>query len=150
MLNVIINGKLTQAINAGVRIELVRTHAPKKLPLSDMEFCLLVMNLMDNAVAGVLESHAQEPYIKLDMHTKNGFFVFYLENSARKQKKKPVPEHGLGLKIRVFPLIWASAFRREEKYGFLTERGSIIPHESSADSTLQQRYSDHCQGYPNP
>ena len=101
MLDVIINGKLTQAINAGVRIELVRTHAPGKLPLTDVELCSLVMNLMDNAVAGVLDSHAQEPYIKLDMHMKNGFFVFFLENSARKhqEKKKPVPEHGLGLKI---------------------------------------------------
>ena len=101
MLDVILNGKLTQAINAGVRIELVRTHAPEKLPLTDMELCSLVMNLMDNAVAGVLDSHAQEPFIKLDMHTKNGFFVFCLENSARKhqEKKKPVPEHGLGLKI---------------------------------------------------
>lgn len=101
MLDVIINGKLTQAINAGVRIELVRTHAPEKLPLTDTELCSLVMNLMDNAVAGVLDSHAQEPYIKLDMHTKNSFFVFLLENSAGKQqeKKKPVPEHGLGLKI---------------------------------------------------
>ena len=101
MLDVIINGKLTQAINAGVRIELVRTHAPGKLPLTDMELCSLVMNLMDNAVAGVLDSHVQEPYIKLDIHTKNGFFVFFLENSARMQleKKKPVPEHGLGLKI---------------------------------------------------
>lgn len=101
MLDVILNGKLTQAINAGVRIELVRIHAPKKLPLTDTELCSLMMNLMDNAVAGVLDSHAQEPFIKLDMHTKNSFFVFFLENSARKQKekKKPMPEHGLGLKI---------------------------------------------------
>ena len=101
MLDVIINGKLTQAINGGVGIELVRTHAPRKLPLTDTELCSLVMNLMDNAVAGVLDSGAEEPSIKLDMHIKNSFFVFCLENSARKQQtpKKPVPEHGLGLKI---------------------------------------------------
>ena len=94
MLDVILNGKLTQAINAGVRVELVRTHAPEKLPLTDMELCSLVMNLMDNAVAGVLSSSAQAPYIKLDMHTKNRFFVFFLENSAGepRKKKKPVPE----------------------------------------------------------
>ncbi|MGN0743516.1 MAG: hypothetical protein ACI4L8_12755, partial [Candidatus Fimadaptatus sp.] len=47
MLDVIINGRLTQAINAGVRIELVRTGAPDALPLSDAELCSLMMNLMD-------------------------------------------------------------------------------------------------------
>ena len=101
MLDVIINGKLTQAINAGVRIELVRTNAPEALPLSDTELCSLMMNLMDNAVDGVLGSGARQPFIKLDMHVKNGFFVFGLENSAKKPEtpKTPAPGHGLGLKI---------------------------------------------------
>ena len=101
MLDVIINGRLTQAINAGVHIELVRTSAPKALPLSDTELCSLMMNLMDNAVSGVLDSGAQQPFIRLDMHVKNGFFVFGLENSARRPEKAkaPAPGHGLGLKI---------------------------------------------------
>lgn len=101
MLDVIINSRLTQAISAGVRIELVRTSAPEALPLSDTELCSLMMNLMDNAVDGVLASGAQQPFIRLDMHTKNGFFVFGLENSAEKPEKTkaPAPGHGLGLKI---------------------------------------------------
>ena len=101
MLDVIINGRLTQAINAGVHIELVRTSAPSALPLSDTELCSLMMNLMDNAVSGVLDSGAQQPFIRLDMHVKNGFFVFGLENSARRPEKAkaPAPGHGLGLKI---------------------------------------------------
>ena len=101
MLDVIINGKLTQAINAGVRIELVRTNAPEALPLSDTELCSLMMNLMDNAVDGVLGFGAQQPFIRLDMHIKNGFFVCCLENSAKKPEKTKAPEpgHGLGLKI---------------------------------------------------
>ena len=101
MLDVILNGRLTQAINAGVRIELVRTNAPEVLPLSDTELCSLMMNLIDNAVAGVLDSGAQQPFIRLDMHMKNGFFVFSLENSAKKPEtiKEPKPGHGLGLKI---------------------------------------------------
>ena len=101
MLDVIINGRLTQAINAGVQIELVRTGAPEALPLSDAELCSLMMNLMDNAVSGVLDSGAQQPFIRLDMHVKNGFFVFGLKNSAKRpgETKKPAPGHGLGLKI---------------------------------------------------
>ena len=60
-----------------------------------------MMNLMDNAVNGVLNSGAQQPFIRLDMHVRNSFFVFSLENSARKpvETKKPAPGHGLGLKI---------------------------------------------------
>ena len=101
MLDVIINSRMTQAVNAGVRIELVRTGAPETLPLSDTELCSLVMNLMDNAVSGVLDSGAQQPFIRLDMHVKNGFFVFSLENSARRPEKTKAPEpgHGLGLRI---------------------------------------------------
>ena len=101
MLDVIINGKLTQAVNAGVHIELVRTVAPEILPLRDTELCSLMMNLMDNAVSGVLDSGAQQPFIRLDMHLRNGFFVFVLENSARRAEnaKAPAPGHGLGLKI---------------------------------------------------
>ncbi|MDD6050175.1 MAG: GHKL domain-containing protein [Clostridiales bacterium] len=101
MLDVIVNGKLTQAINAGVRVELVRTDAPEVLPLSDTELCSLMMNMMDNAVSGVLDSGAQQPFIRLDMHLRNGFFVFVLENSASipEKAKDPAPGHGLGLKI---------------------------------------------------
>lgn len=101
MLDVIINGKLTQAIGAGVHIELVRTCAPESLPLSDVELCSLMMNLMDNAVDGVLNSGEQQPFIRLDMHLRNGFFVFSLQNSAKMQDKTkaPAPGHGLGLKI---------------------------------------------------
>ncbi|MGN1368382.1 MAG: sensor histidine kinase [Aristaeellaceae bacterium] len=101
MLDVIINGKLTQAISADVQIELVRTNAPEKPPLSDTELCSLMMNLMDNAVEGVLNSGAQQPFIRLDMHVKNGFFVFSLENSAGRpgKTKAPAPGHGLGQKI---------------------------------------------------
>lgn len=104
MLDVMLNGKLTQAISAGVRIDVVRAQAPAALPLNDTELCSLVMNLLDNAVAGAVASDAEKPYIRLDMHTKSSFFVFCLENSAREkredeQNKKPAPGHGLGLKI---------------------------------------------------
>ena len=51
MLDIILNGKLTAAADAGIKVEIVRMQAPEKLPLSDAELCSLLVNLMDNAVA---------------------------------------------------------------------------------------------------
>lgn len=50
MLDIILNGKLSAAADAGIAVEIVRMKAPAALPLSDAELCSLVMNLLDNAV----------------------------------------------------------------------------------------------------
>jgi len=50
MLDVILNGKLSAAADAGIAVELVRTQAPDKLPLTNAELCSLMLNLLDNAV----------------------------------------------------------------------------------------------------
>ena len=105
MLDIILNGKLSAAADAGIAVELVRVQAPDKLPLTDAELCSLMMNVMDNAVQGACVSGAEQPYIRLDLHVKSDFFVFACENSAAREpvqgetKKETVPEHGLGLKI---------------------------------------------------
>lgn len=105
VLDTILNGKLGPAVDLGIRVEVVRSQAPGHLPLSDAELCSLVMNIIDNAVAAAGAPGVEEPYIRLDMHIKNGFFVFACENAALKttqekdNTKKTVPRHGLGLKI---------------------------------------------------
>lgn len=95
MLDILLNGKLSQAISAGVRVELRRCRAPARLPLSDAELCSVVVNLMDNAVAAAAAPDVKEPYIRLDMHIKNKFFIFQLENSVGKMPKK-VPRRDTG------------------------------------------------------
>lgn len=105
MLDIILNGKLAAAADAGIKIEFVRMQAPAELPLSSMELCSLFMNVMDNAVAAALESGAEQPYILLDMHVKGDFFVFSCKNSAawerpqQAEKGEAAMKHGLGLKI---------------------------------------------------
>ena len=105
MLDIILNGKLSAAADAGISIELARVEAPVALPLSSMELCSLFMNVMDNAVAAAQASGAEPPYILLDLHVKGDFFVFSCKNSAawdrplRTEKHDPVRKHGLGLKI---------------------------------------------------
>ncbi len=102
LLDTILCGRLSPAMDEGIRVELVRTDAPDTLPMTDADLCSLIMNLMDNAIAAART--APNPMIKLDLHQKSGFFVFVCENSmspahAPAEKEKAVPKHGLGLKI---------------------------------------------------
>ena len=109
ILDIILNGKLSSAEDSGVKLDIIRTEAPEKLPLSDSDFCSLIMNIMDNAIAAATEIGVTNPYIRLDIHMKNDFFVFSCENSMndrneKERAKKHTPTetvqlHGLGLKI---------------------------------------------------
>ena len=87
---------------AGVEVDIVRSTAPEKLPISDADLCSMVMNLMDNAVHAAAKSGAEKPYIRLDLHLKNEFFVFTCRNSADAaliERAEKTPGHGLELRI---------------------------------------------------
>lgn len=101
MLDVILNGKLSAAADAGIAVELARTQAPDKLPLTDAELCSLMLNLLDNALEAASAPGVKRRYIKLDMHIQNNYFVFTCENGATLDwiKRETAPERGLGLKI---------------------------------------------------
>ncbi|MEY8233340.1 GHKL domain-containing protein [Oscillospiraceae bacterium 50-16] len=101
MLDVILNGKLSAAADAGIAVEIARMKAPDKLPLSDAELCSLVMNLLDNAVEGAAAPGVERPYIKLDFCVKKHFFAISCENSTTMEhiQKETAPGRGLGLKI---------------------------------------------------
>lgn len=101
VLDVILNEKLSAAADAGIQVELVRTQAPNKLPLSEAELCSLMMNILDNAVEAAAAPGVERPHIKLDLCVKEHFFVLFCENSATLEyiQKETAPERGLGLKI---------------------------------------------------
>lgn len=105
MLDIILNSRLGLARESGIRVNVIRAKAPSNLPIQDADLCSLVMNMVDNAIEGVRRSGSESPVIGLDIHTKNGYFVFICENSAadgeyiREGKNQTVPKHGLGLKI---------------------------------------------------
>lgn len=102
-LNIILSAKLGEAAGKGIPVEVVQTDAPKSLPLSDTELCALMMNLLDNAIHAA--GKTEKPFLRLDMHQKDGFFVFVCENAAvpeppeKSTEKKDVMQHGLGMKI---------------------------------------------------
>lgn len=102
MLDTILCGRLNAAMDAGIRVEIIRAAAPEKLPVTDADLCSLMMNLIDNAIAAA--ATAEHPLIRLDLHQKSDFFVFVCENSMgaethEAKTEKTVPKHGLGLKI---------------------------------------------------
>ena len=114
MLDIIINSKLNIAAEKDISVEIVRSQAPEKLPLTHTQVCSLFTNILDNAVAAASLSNAEKPYIKLDFHCKNNNFVFLCENSMdqskcnfdsqpdnskAQQQKIPMKNHGYGLKI---------------------------------------------------
>lgn len=104
MMDIILNSKLSAAADMGIRVEILKAEAPANLPLSDADLCSVVMNILDNALAGAAASGSDEPWLCLDFHDSGNFFVFSCENSARMEQTTPkiqktVPKHGLGLKI---------------------------------------------------
>lgn len=101
MLDVILNGKLSAAADAGIAVEIARMNAPDKLPLTDAELCSLVMNLLDNAVEGASAPGVKRPFIKLDFCVKEHFFAISCKNSTTMEhiQKETAPGRGLGLKI---------------------------------------------------
>ena len=116
MLDVILNGKLSAAAGAGIAVELARTQAPDKLPLTDAELCSLMLNLLDNALEAASAPGVKRRYIKLDMHVQNNYFVFTCENGATLDwiEKETAPERGLGSKIiRQIVARYGNLFDRE-------------------------------------
>lgn len=60
-------------------------------------------NILDNAISAASAPGISEPYIRLDLHCKDRYFVFSCENSKaaadNKTKKIPTQTHGYGAKI---------------------------------------------------
>lgn len=102
-LDIILGAKLGEAAEKGIAVEVVQADAPEFLPLSNAELCALMMNLLDNAIHAA--SKTEKPFLRLDMHQKDGFFVFVCENAAmpepaeKSAEKKAASQHGLGMKI---------------------------------------------------
>lgn len=99
ILDIIVNGKLALAADKGIATQLVRCEAPYSLPLPDTELCSLIMNILDNAIAGTSQKDIKSPYLKLDFHCNNQHFIFSCENAMASEHEKNVSRQHYGLKI---------------------------------------------------
>ena len=105
VLDIILNSKLSTAIDEGIDIEILRSSAPEKLAISDVDLSSLIINILSNAITAASSAGTKQPFIKVDIHVKGSWLSFTCENSAditqieKSHKKETLPKHGLGLKI---------------------------------------------------
>ena len=104
VLDAVINSKIVLAKNLDIDIE-VKINLPKKIPVTDLEFCILLGNLLDNSIeANSLEF--EKKWIKLEIGTFKDNLFLNIENSIHSPivmengkyvTSKKESNHGVGL-----------------------------------------------------
>lgn len=103
LIDIVLNSKLGQLRDQGVRLEVRGASAPASLPISDVDLSALLLNALDNASNAVSEPAVSDPWIALTLYTKGKYFYFACENAIcpgnSHHDKKAAPEHGYGILI---------------------------------------------------
>ncbi len=103
MADAILNSKLQSAEKLNVALN-VKANIPEKLPLSDVELCAVMGNLLDNAIEACANLSENERFMRIYIGQLKGQFYMSVQNSAGKVKKlggeymsTKEGEHGYGL-----------------------------------------------------
>lgn len=103
MADAIINSKLSLAREKNIKLN-TTLKIPEKLPLSDMEFCAVFGNLMDNAIEACEKiADREERFIRIYIGTFKKQFYISITNATAKTKRVTTyatgkgGEHGFGL-----------------------------------------------------
>lgn len=107
MFNAIVNKKLSEAENKGIKIRCnIYDNLNDFNGINDLDLCIIFSNLLDNAIEA--EEKVPNPEIKLTIFSKAGYICFKLENFVMYDISKINPElkstknnkevHGIGLK----------------------------------------------------
>ncbi len=105
VLDIVLNSKFSTAMDEDIHVEILRSSAPEKLAISDVDLSSLIINILNNAITAASNAGVTQPFIKVDIHVKGPWLSFTCENSAdmkqieKEKKKETLPKHGLGLKI---------------------------------------------------
>ncbi len=136
MADAILNSKLQSAEKLNVALN-VKANIPEKLPLSDVELCAVMGNLLDNAIEACVSLSENERFMRIYIGQLKGQFYMSVQNSAGKVKKlggeylsTKEGEHGYGLfRIdRVAKKYSGYVNRQNEEGVFATE--ILIPIEN--------------------
>lgn len=105
MADAILNSKLNTAKKLNVRLN-VKANVPAELPMSDVELCSVLGNMLDNAVESCSALPEEKRFLRVYIGRLKGQFYLSVQNSAgavRKEKgaylstKDSVNNHGYGL-----------------------------------------------------
>ncbi len=87
MADAVLNAKLYAAKNLHVRVN-VKANIPKNLPMSDVELCAVLGNLLDNAVESCARLSEEERFIRIFIGIIKGQFYLSVQNAAGEIKRK--------------------------------------------------------------
>ena len=126
MADAILNSKLSIAAEKQINVK-AEARIPVALTISELDLCIVIGNLLDNAMDACMELPAEERLIRIYMEMKGNYLYLALTNTASGAKKRNFRStkgagHGLGL-ARVDAVI--------KKYGGYITRAS----EDNAFST---------------
>lgn len=105
MVDAILNSKLSLANERRIRIN-CKAVVPEKVPVSDIDICVLVGNLMDNAIEACEQIEPEKRFIRIYMDVVQSQLYLSIMNSAREDpdfnQKNYISEkrgnHGNGIK----------------------------------------------------
>lgn len=101
MTDAILNSKLSLAAERGIRVK-AETKIPVALSVSELDLCIIIGNLLDNAIEACMELPQEERLIRIYMEMKGNYLYLALTNTAGGKKKKSFQTtkgegHGFGL-----------------------------------------------------
>lgn len=119
MADAILNSKLSLADERKIRVK-AEAKIPVSLTVSELDLCIIIGNLLDNAMEACMELPEEERLIRIYMEMKGNYLYLALTNTAAGRKKQSFfttkgEGHGLGLS-RVDSIV--------KKYGGYVTRAS--------------------------
>ena len=104
MVDAILNGKMNIAAQNDIPVN-VKAHIPDKTPVSDVDLCIIIGNLLDNAIEESRKLPREDRFIRAYLGQKNTQLYLIFTNAAGKKQLKrgrlfsssKGTEHGFGL-----------------------------------------------------
>ena len=101
MADAVLNSKLSLAAEKEIKVK-AEAKIPVSLTVSELDLCILIGNLLDNAMDACMELPKEERLIRIYMEMKGNYLYLALTNTAGGKKKKSFlttkgEGHGLGI-----------------------------------------------------
>lgn len=87
MVDAILNGKISMAVQNGIAVN-AKARLPQGLQMNDVDLCVVIGNLLDNAIEENRKLDGEERFLRIYIGTKNTFLYIAVTNAAGKKQKK--------------------------------------------------------------
>ncbi len=87
MVDAILNGKISLAVQNDISVN-ARARLPEGLGMSDVDLCVVMGNLLDNAIEENRKLKVGERFLRVYIGTKNTFLYIAVTNAAGKRQEK--------------------------------------------------------------